>query len=307
MNNIPIEVQGLTKDYGQGRGIFDVSFTVEEGIVFGFLGSNGAGKTVTMRHLMGFIRPQAGSARIFGMDCFHDHAIIQARLGYLPGEIAIYEDMSAREYLKLVNNMRKTRNNKRTDELIEYFKLNPSMKIRKMSKGNKQKVGLISAFMNTPDVLLLDEPSSGLDPLMQSRFINLVLEEKHRGATIFLSSHIFEEIERSCDRVAFIRNGHLTCIKDMEAVKNQRRHAFRVRFESPAEQQRFATEQAKALKLQESTGNEQNDAFELTILADGNVDCLIKTLAKYHVAGLTTQEQSLEEMFMKYYGEGKAQ
>lgn len=307
MNNIPIEVQGLTKDYGQGRGIFDVSFTVEEGIVFGFLGSNGAGKTVTMRHLMGFIRPQAGSARIFGMDCFHDHAIIQARLGYLPGEIAIYEDMSAREYLKLVNNMRKTRNNKRTDELIEYFELNPSMKIRKMSKGNKQKVGLISAFMNTPDVLLLDEPSSGLDPLMQSRFINLVLEEKHRGATIFLSSHIFEEIERSCDRVAFIRNGHLTCIKDMEAVKNQRRHAFRVRFESPAEQQRFATEQAKALKLQESTGNEQNDAFELTILADGNVDCLIKTLAKYHVADLTTQEQSLEEMFMEYYGEGKAQ
>ena len=307
MNNIPIHVQGLTKDYGQGRGIFDVTFSVEEGHVFGFLGSNGAGKTVTMRHLMGFIRPQAGSARILGMDCFQEHAQIQQHLGYLPGELAIYEDMTALEYLKLINSMRGSKNNKRTDELIDYFELNPRMNIRKMSKGNKQKVGLIAAFMNKPEILLLDEPSSGLDPLMQARFIELVLAEKQRGATIFLSSHIFEEIERSCDRVAFIRNGRLTCIKDMEDVNNQRRHAFRVRFETQSEQKRFLCEQAQALHLPNNQASAYNNSTELLIWTDGNVDFLIKTLAHYCVCDLVTQEQSLEKMFMGYYGEGDAQ
>ena len=295
-----IEVSGLTKDYGAGRGIFDLSFDVAEGEVFGFLGSNGAGKTVTMRHLMGFIRPQAGSARIFGMDCFTQRAAIQGQLGYLPGEIAIYDDMRAGDYLKLIASMRGQGSTKRRDELIERFELDPRMKVRKMSKGNKQKVGLVCAFMGSPRLLLLDEPTSGLDPLMQARFIELVREEQQRGATVLLSSHIFEEVERCCSRVAFIRQGRLCSVQDMTEVKGSRRHAFNVRFAREDECARFLEQHGEACTAQ------RTGACELELAADGKVDVLVKLLSGYEIEALSTREQSLEEMFMGFYGEGGA-
>ena len=213
MKNI-IEIDHITKDYGNGRGVFDISFQVKKGEVLGFLGPNGAGKTTTIRQLMGFLRPDSGSVQILGMDCFHDAHKIAGSLGYLPGEIAFIDAMTGIKFIRFIANMKGMKDLGRAPELMERFELNPSAKIKKMSKGTKQKIGIICAFMQDPDILLLDEPTSGLDPLMQNEFIDLILEEKERGKTILLSSHIFEEVERTCDRAApNTSSGHETSYK----------------------------------------------------------------------------------------------
>ena len=219
-----IDIQHITKDYGEGRGVFDVSFQVHKGEVMGFLGPNGAGKTTTIRQLMGFLKPDSGNVRILGMDCFHDAHKIAGSLGYLPGEIAFIDSMSGTEFIRFIARMKEMKDTGRADELMKRFALDPSTKIKKMSKGTKQKIGIICAFMQDPDILLLDEPTSGLDPLMQNAFIELILEEKKRGKTILLSSHIFEEIEKTCDRAAIIRNGRLVAVEDMEHLaKNKQK------------------------------------------------------------------------------------
>ena len=235
-----IAIEGLKKDYGSGRGVFGVSFAVERGEVFGFLGPNGAGKTVTMRNLMGFIRPDEGTVSINGLNCFSQRARIQEHLGYLPGEIACMDEMTGAAFLEFMARMKKLRDRTRMEQLIEYFELDPARRIRKMSKGTKQKVGLVCAFMASPDIVLLDEPTSGLDPLMQSRFIDLVLEEKRRGTTILLSSHLFEEVERTCDRVAFIRAGKLAAVERMDDVRKSRKRLFVVTFADEAARDRYA-------------------------------------------------------------------
>ena len=175
-----INVQNLTRDYGLGKGIFDVSVKVDQGEAFGFLGPNGAGKTTTIRHLMGFIRPKAGSCQIDGLDCWKNRDEIQKRLGYIPGEISFFEDLTGKEFLKFVSDYRRTGKNNRIREMMERFELDPRGKIKKMSKGMKQKLGIVVAFMHDPYILILDEPTSGLDPLMQNRFIELALTHDHR-------------------------------------------------------------------------------------------------------------------------------
>ena len=204
-----LEVDRLTRNYGGGKGVFDLIFRVEEGQVFGFLGPNGAGKTTTIRHLMGFLRPQTGGCRVDGMDCWHDRARIQRELGYIPGEIAFFDDMTGEEFLRFLEKYRGRAAASHRAELLEMFELAPKGKIKKMSKGMKQKLGIVAAFLHDPHILLLDEPTSGLDPLMQNRFIQLLDAEKARGKTILLSSHIFEEVECTCDRVGIIRAGRL--------------------------------------------------------------------------------------------------
>ena len=204
-----IEVRHFTKDYTCGRGVFNVSFAVRTGEVVGFLGANGAGKTVTMRALMGFIRPDEGSVSIGGRDCFAERAAVQKTLGYLPGELALPADMTAEGYLRFVARMRGLGDLARMRALIEFFELDTRMRIGRMSKGTKQKVGIVSAFMHAPDVLLLDEPTSGLDLLMQRRFVELVRAEKRRGTAILLSSHLLGEVESTCDRALFVRQGKL--------------------------------------------------------------------------------------------------
>ena len=211
----PIEIQNVTKDFGQGRGVFDVSFSVKEGEVFGYLGPNGAGKSTTIRQLLGFVKPQKGSLQILGMDCFRKAAQIHKHIGYLAGEIAFVENMKGMEYIEFIARLRGMKDDARIKELIEMFELNPSGKIRKMSKGMKQKIALVTAFMDSPKVVILDEPTSGLDPLMQNRFVDLILEEKKKGTTILMSSHIFEEVERTCDRTAIIRQGKIVDTVDM--------------------------------------------------------------------------------------------
>lgn len=289
-----MELRNVTKDYGAGRGIFDVSMQVEEGEVFGFLGPNGAGKTVTMRNLMGFVKPESGVASICGMDCFRERAKIQRTLGYLPGEIAIMDEMTGAKFLEFMANMKKMPDRSRMHELVDRFELDPSRKIRKMSKGTKQKVGLVCAFMAKPAIVLLDEPTSGLDPLMQNRFIDLILEEKKRGATIMLSSHLFEEIERTCDRVAFIRAGRLAAVERMDDVRTSRKRIFSIAFSGREERKRYCAAHPAA--------REVGPAVEVELA--GVMDGFVKDLAGYEVVDLAAREQTLEELFLHLYGIG---
>ena len=242
-----IEINHITKDYGQKRGVFDVSFSVKEGEVLGFLGPNGAGKTTTIRQLMGFIKPDSGSLSILGRDCFREAGRIQESLGYLPGEIAFIDSMSGMEFIRFVGNMKKMKDLGRAKELMEMFELNASGKLKKMSKGMKQKIGIVCAFMNpAADTFILDEPTGGLDPLMQNRFVELILSEKKRGKTILMSSHMFEEIERTCDRAAIIRKGQLVAVEEMEKLKEGRKKIIEVTFREAAMAEAFAAQVPKA-------------------------------------------------------------
>lgn len=235
-----IRVEHLTRDYGGGKGVFDATFQVQQGEVFGFLGPNGAGKTTTIRHLMGFLRPQTGACTIAGLDCWRERARIQAQLGYVPGEISFFDDMTGVEYLKFLERYRNLRGSNRKGELLDYFQLEPKGKIKKMSKGMKQKLGLVAALMHDPDILIFDEPTSGLDPLMQSRFVDLVASEKKKGKTILLSSHMFEEVERTCDRIGMIRGGRLVTVDTVEALRQRHLRSYRVTLSSEAEAAAFA-------------------------------------------------------------------
>lgn len=212
-----IQIERATKDYGGDRGVFDLTFAVSQGEAVGFLGANGAGKSVTMRMLMGFVRPQAGRVSIKSLDCFEQRARIQRSVGYLPGELAFSDGMTGADFLRFSASMKGLGHRSgtgsprygtdRADELVDYFKLNPKAPLRSMSKGTRQKVGIVAAFMGSPEVLLLDEPTSGLDLLMQRRFVELIQAEKARGTTILLSSHLLGEVEGICDRAVFIRRG----------------------------------------------------------------------------------------------------
>lgn len=264
-----IEIENLIRDYGGGKGIFDISFHVNQGEAFGFLGPNGAGKTTTIRHLMGFLKPKSGKCTIDGLDCFHERDKVQARLGYIPGEISFFDDMSGTEYLKFIAEYRKIDARNRMKELLERFELDPKSKIKKMSKGMKQKLGIVTAFMHDPDILILDEPTSGLDPLMQSRFVNLVAEEKEHGKTILMSSHMFEEVERTCDRIGIIRKGRMMAVDSVATLRERHTRSYTVTLESETSAKAFA--------------------------ADFGGICNEKEVT-------VTTKQSLEEIFMNYYG-----
>ncbi len=303
-----IEISRLTKDYGQKRGVFDLDLTVEKGEVFGFLGPNGAGKTTTIRQLLGLIRPDKGSASIKGLDCFTDAARIAENLGYLPGELAMMDGMTGRGFLTLMAEMKGIKDRARMEELIEYFELDTMGKVRRMSKGMKQKLGIINAFMGRPDVLILDEPTSGLDPLMQNRFVELIREEKNRGTTIFMSSHMLEEIEKTCGRAAIIRRGRIVDIQDMAELRHRRGKRYMVEFASASEAERFWREQVTYISDQEGTGAARSfslleqEGSGVTIQVREDFPGLLALLSGYPVAGMRMQTQTLEELFLHYYG-----
>lgn len=291
-----IEIQNLTKDYGRGKGIFDVNLSVKQGEVFGFLGPNGAGKTTTIRNLMGFIRPDQGTCSINGMDCFRAAAKIQENMGYLAGEIAFLDDLTGKQMLEFIAAMKGLNDKSKMYELMERFELDPKGKIKKMSKGMKQKIGIICAFMGDPEVLVLDEPTSGLDPLMQNRFIDLILEEKQQGKTIFMSSHIFEEIERTCNRTAIIKEGKIVAIEAMETLKEKKRKSYAVTFNSVASADEF---------LKEGMNVIERDGAKITVAIKGEIRPFLKTISGYDVKDLDVKTQTLEEIFLHFYGGGK--
>lgn len=290
------ELQRITKDYGNGKGVFEVSFSVKEGEVFGYLGPNGAGKTTTIRQLMGFVRPQSGNCRIFGRDCFLEADKIQKEIGYLAGELAFMEDMTGRKFLEFMAQMKGIKDLTRMHELMECFELNPQGKMRKMSKGMKQKIGLISAFMGNPRAVILDEPTSGLDPLMQNRFVELILEEKKKGTTILMSSHIFEEVEKTCDRTAIIRSGRIVTVEDMRSLSGKRKKLYTVTLPNEEIAGRFERESGLAV-----TGRTKNCVQ--CVVAD-RIPEILERIASYQPLDLEIKTQSLEELFMHYYGEG---
>ncbi|MFH1511713.1 MAG: ABC transporter ATP-binding protein [Bacillota bacterium] len=292
-----ILIQNLTRDYGRRRGVFDVSFAVSEGEAFGFLGPNGAGKTTTIRHLMGFLKPQSGNCRINGMDCWDCRAEIQRSLGYIPGEIAFFDEMSGAEYLRFIARYRGMKDMGRKDEMLERFELNPSGRIKKMSKGMKQKLGIVAALMHDPAILILDEPTSGLDPLMQSRFIELVMLEKGRGKTILMSSHMFEEVERTCHRVGIIRQGELVAVDSVDEMKSRQQRKFIITFENSKAAEAFHRE---ALQTEMLT----HHRVQVTVGAD--IREMIAAMSRYPVQNLAAPSQNLEEIFMQYYGGEKA-
>ncbi len=290
-----ISVRSLTKDYGGGKGIFDISLSIRQGEVYGFLGPNGAGKSTTIRHLMGFCRPDSGRAEILGIECFRGQKAIQPHVGYLPGEIALPDDMTGTRYLKLIGKMRKMKEFGHAQELAQRFSINPDLLIKRMSKGMKQKVAIISTFMHDPDILLLDEPTSGLDPLMQNRFVELVEEEKNKGKTIFLSSHIFEEVEKTCDRVGILRGGKLIRDITIDELRSSQMTTYQIGFSGISDLRRFQTQYPDA--------HCAKNALQLTIsIPDSQINPLISALSQCGLRFLREEKHTLEEYFMQFYG-----
>ena len=225
-----IEVSHLTKDYGHGRGVFDVSIKVEQGMCYGFLGPNGAGKTTTIRHLMGFSKPQSGSTSILGCDSWNCADELKNSVGYLPGEIAFPKGLTGTEFLDMQMKLRRVKDEAYKNELLERFQLDPSMRVEKMSLGVRRKLAVVTAFLHDPDILILDEPTSGLDPIMQQNFIDFILSEKKRGKTILLSSHIFHEVDACCDRISIIKDGRIVADFVADELKNRSTKIYRISF-----------------------------------------------------------------------------
>ncbi|MEI0492428.1 ABC transporter ATP-binding protein [Brachyspira intermedia] len=288
-----IKVDNITKDYGSGRGVFDLSFEVNKGEIFGMLGPNGAGKTTTIRQLMGFIKSDKGNAKILNMNCFDKRENIQSKLGYLPGEIAFMDEMKGDDFINFIADMKSIKNKNRIKELIDIFELDANRKINKMSKGTKQKIGIVCAFMNEPEVVILDEPTSGLDPLMQKKFIDLILEEKKKGTTIFMSSHIFEEIEKTCDRTAILKDGKLIAIENMEELKSKKNKNFEVVFKNEKDAENF--------KNKISFKSELNNNIVKILIANNEVNSFIKELSNYDILDINSSSQTLEELFLHFY------
>ncbi|MBM7583547.1 ABC-2 type transport system ATP-binding protein [Bacillus pakistanensis] len=287
-----LQIHGLSKTFSNGKGIFDLRFEVKKGEVFGYLGPNGAGKSTTIRHLMGFMKPSSGSARIKNLDCWKESAAIQMHVGYLPGEIAFLEGMNGMQTLQLLGEMRGMKDLSLRDRLIDRFQFDVKTPIKKMSKGMKQKVGIVAAFMHDPEILILDEPTSGLDPLMQNEFIQLILEEKAKGKTILMSSHLFEEIERTCDRVGIIKDGRLVAIEEVKKLKEAQQKLFKVQVKSEEDLTRIKQSSLKVKSVNELT---------VKIDVQGNYDELIRTLSHCGITNIDIDNQSIEEMFMNYY------
>ena len=290
-----IEVKELTKDYGHGRGIYDVSFEVHPGEVFGFLGPNGAGKSTTMRHLMGFSKPQKGTAQILGKDCWQKHAEVMKDVGYLPGEVALPEGLNGNGFIQMMQGLRDTKDEGRKKELLDLFQLNLSGDVKKISIGEKRKLAVVAAFINNPGVLLLDEPTSGLDPVMQEIFIDFVRKEKERGKTVLLSSHIFSEVEALCDRIAIIKEGRIITVVNAEDVKHFKRKTFEVSFASNDDFIRFQKEDFEVRNADSETKTVS------LVVEDSQTNTFIMAITKYDVSNFVEHQQTLEEYFMHFY------
>ncbi len=291
MNNIHTE--GLTKFYGKQRGVLNVNLDVQRGEVFGYLGPNGAGKTTTIRMLLDFIHPSRGRATIFGLDTHQNSREIRGRIGYLPGELALYDKLTGAELLRYVSHLRGGVDWKYVEELAVQLDYDLSQRIRSLSHGNKQKLGLLQAFMHKPELLILDEPTIGLDPLMQQEFYRLIAEAKGEGRTVFLSSHIMPEVERVCDRVGIIREGQLIAVEKVEALKARALRRLEIHFATPVPQEAFAD------VVDVRDVSVQNSILSCTVV--GALDALIKAAARFKVVNIISHEPSLEEIFLAYY------
>jgi len=293
-----LKVEHLTKDYGEHKGVFDVSFEINQGEVFGFVGPNGAGKTTTIRHLLGFIKPHSGKTSVMGFDAWDKPKEVQKKLGYLPSEIAFPNDMKGTQFIKYIADMRGLTDMTKANKLMKQFDLDPSGELKRMSKGMKQKTGIVCAFMHDPKVLILDEPTSGLDPLMQATFIELIREQKENGKSILMSSHIFDEVECTCDRIGMIKKGKLITIVDPKEIRHAQTKTFKIEFISHNDfnsmlKESFAVKEIKA----------ENNQLVVSI-DDAEINKFLAELSKRNVKFISEIKNTLEDHFMKYYEGG---
>lgn len=296
-NDIIISTSKLTKFYGKRLGIEDVNLEVKQGEVFGYLGPNGAGKTTTIRTLLDFIRPTHGSATIFSLDIKRHSVDIHRRIGYLQGELELYGNLTGEDLLKYLGNLRGGLDWKYVKILASRFECDLPRRIKGLSHGNKQKLGLLQAFMNKPELLILDEPTNGLDPLMQHEFYHLLEETKKEGHTVFLSSHILPEVEKVCDRVGIIRQGKLVTVETIEMLKAHSIRQLEIHFARvvPADSFIGITGVRNVVV--------QDDILTCNVI--GSLDALVKVAAQFEVVNIISHEPTLEEIFMTYYNEGK--
>ena len=287
-----ISTASLTKFYGEHRGVVDVDLEINEGEVFGLLGPNGTGKTTCIRIFLDFIRPTSGTATVMGFDSRSDSVEIRKKVGYLPGDFVTYEKLTARELLEYFANLRGG-NLDKARPLAERFELDLSRKIGELSRGNRQKVGLVQAFMSDPELLILDEPTTGLDPLLQQEFHRLVLEEAKDGKTLFISSHVLSEVEIICDRVGIIREGSMVTVEEISALRERALTRVEIEFADIVAPADFEN-------LEGVTDVTVND-HTLSCQVTGSVDSLIKSAAKHTVIRIESAQFGLEEVFLAYY------
>ena len=294
-----IQTEKLTKTYGSHRGIDDVDLMVGEGEAFGFLGPNGAGKTTTIRTLLDHIRPTSGRATVFGIETTVDPVAIHRRVGYLPGEFTLYDKLTGGQTIEYFANLRGSVDPAYQADLISRLDIDPSRKFREYSKGNKQKIGLVVALQHRPDLLMLDEPTSGLDPLVQQTFYEIIREAKAEGRTIFLSSHILSEVEKTCDRVAIIREGRLIKVDRVEALRDLAHHQVELRFAGEVPMGAFAAIPG----VSEVT----TEDHLLRMRVSGPITPVVREAARYELLDFVSREPSLEETFLAMYGEQAGQ
>ena len=290
-----IETERLTKSYGKHRGIIELDLAVAQGEVFGFLGPNGAGKTTTIRTLLDLIRPTSGRARVFGIESSADPVAIHRRVGYIPGEFTLYDRLTGGQTIEYFANLRGGVDPAYGAELIARLDLDPSRRYKEYSKGNKQKVGIVIALQHRPDLLVLDEPTSGLDPLVQQSFFELVQLAKAAGRTVFLSSHILSEVEKTCGRVAIIREGRIVKTDTVDALRDLAHHQVELRFTGPVPIAAFAG--------LPGVSDVVADDHLLRLRVSGPITPVVRAAAQYDLLDFVSREPSLEETFLAQYGQ----
>ena len=290
-----IQTYDLTKSYGPDRGIMDVTLMVDEAEIFGFLGPNGAGKTTAIRVLLDLIRPTSGHAEVFGLESRQHSVEIRERTGYLPGEMSLYENMTGMELLQFFGALRPQVDWGLVDQMAERLSCDLSRRIGALSQGNKRKVGLIQAFMHRPELLILDEPTAGLDPLIQHEFLELISEASRAGQTVFLSSHNLPEVERICDRVGMIRGGYLIAVEEIDTLRQRAVRKLEIRFAEPV-----TTDAFEGL---DGVHDLTIDGEVLHCTLSGSIDPVVKAAAQFEVVDFVSQQPNLEEIFMALYSE----
>jgi beta-exotoxin I transport system ATP-binding protein len=292
-----IQTTGLTKDFGEGRGLFDLDLDVRRGEILGFLGPNGAGKSTTMRLLLDLIKPTSGSATLLGLDSRADSLEVRRRVGFLPGDLVLYPTLTGSAMLDYLGELRGGADRRVRDELVERFDAELDRPLRELSTGNRQKLGLIQAFMHEPELLILDEPIAGLDPLVQQSFHALLQEVAAQGRTVFLSSHTLSEVERVANRVAILRRGRLVVVDSLERLRGIAVQRLEIEFGGDAP----AVDEVQAVPgVREATF----EGRHLVVAFEGSADALVKVIATYEVRSVRSRDDDLEEIFLHYYRDG---
>lgn len=294
---IAIQTHDLTKTYGANRGILDINLSINQGEIFGFLGPNGAGKSTTLRTLLGLMKPTSGRAEIFGLDAHSQTTEMLRHVGNLPTEFSLGDRMTGRQLISLFAQIRGLADTSYADELAERLDADLDRPMRRLSRGNKQKIGIIQAMYHQPDVLLLDEPTGGLDPLVQESFLTLLTEARDRGQTIFFSSHVLSEIERVADRVGIIRHGQMVAVEDPHVLTGRAQRHVRVEFETP-----LADSALSGLRAIPGVGDISIEGTIARFPVHENMDTVVKMLAQQQIRALDIERPSLEEIFMTFYG-----